>query len=239
MTINIEEAHALAGLTEAERRLAAGDEPTLEPEPAPTPELRQEIHVPLEVDVPPNAREILAEIQRQRDLLAQAFDEGDLTTAEYRQQIDRVAAEQERISWQLRKAELAQDMRATAERASWKREVQDFMTTGPGARIAASQTQMTAFDAIVRQVTADPANQNLSDRAQLERAWRVYQQDTARIGLATDAYETASALGNMGGGYVDTGQFAILDQMAARGDVDGIEKALALMSPAERDRYGF
>lgn len=238
-TNNVEEALVMSGLTAEERRLAAGDEPMLEPEPAPAPQYREEPVVPLNVEIPPNAHEILQQIEHHKHILAQQFDEGDLTAKEYRDAMDRLTAEREKIDWQFRKADLAREMKDTAERATWEREVHDFMTSGPGARIAASQTQMVAFDNIVRQVTADPANQQLSDRAQLERAWKIYRQDTARVGLAADALDTASALGNMGGGYVDTSQHAILDQMASRGDVDGIEQALARMSPAERDRYGY
>jgi hypothetical protein len=234
---NSEEAHALAGLTPEERRLAAGDEPQIETDPAPEPELRQEIHVPLRASVPENAGELLAQIEQQADALAAQFDEGDITAREYRNALDQIATEREKIEWQFKKADLAREMQETAERAGWDKEVADFMTKGPGAAIARSNAQMVAFDAIVRKVTADPQAQHLSDRAQLDRAWRLYQQDSARAGL--EGLDVATSLGAMGGGsYDDGGQHTVLDQMAARGDVAGLEQALSKMTPEQRDRYG-
>ena len=202
-TSNIEEANVLAGLTEQERTLSAGDEPeaaSIEHE-QPIDELRTAtppILIPKPID---NAQEIAARLAAYEDDLAVKFDDGDITAREYRDGLAQVAAQRDELRWADRKADLAREMRTTAENAAWQREVNDFMTKGPGAKISSSRAAMVAFDEHVKRVTADPTNARLSDRAQLQKAYAAYKRDMAGAGLsmADDGLDTAYALGGMGG----------------------------------------
>jgi hypothetical protein len=84
------------------------------------------------------------------------------------------------VRWQQRKAELADDMKRQAEDRQWSAAVSDFMA-GPGADIAKSRAALVAFDEFVKHVTADPANARLSDRAQLDKAFKLFNADMNSI----------------------------------------------------------
>ena len=64
----------------------------------------------------------------------------------------------------------------------WNIDVETFMTTGLGANIARDHETLVAFDKVVRAVTSDPANANLSNQAQLEKAYFIYKD------MGKDAY---------------------------------------------------
>lgn len=234
-----EDAIIMANLTDQERASLVDEaeaNPPAEPEQM---EYRQEANIPLKADIPQNASEILTQITAYKDSLAQQFDDGEITGREFREAMDRVAVEREKIEWAFKKADLAREMAATIENENWSREVTDFMTTGPGAAIAKSHSQMVAFDNVVKYVTADPANANLSDRAQLQKAWRLYKDDSSRAGISNDAYQTSEALGRMGAGVSHgADNFSTLDSLANT-DPMAFEAAVARMTPKERDAYGF
>lgn len=276
----------LAGLTE-EERAALGDEgigddldsaadldsdapdpatsssetPPAEGEPQiPAIELEtaQEIAPPLRASTPDNVAEVLDALAQQQEALAAKFDDGDITAKEYREEMDKLAAQREDIRWTQRKAELSAEMQENAKREAWVNEVNDFMTTGPGAAIAKSQVQMVAFDNIVRAVTADPQNANLSDRAQLHKAFRLYKEDVKRTyGVDLEAGSAPSApknqqtaperparavvptLANVPASdpeILESGKFTALDQLAST-DPIAYERAVSRLSEAERAQF--
>ena len=222
-------------------------------------EMAQEIAPPLRASVPDNVQEILEGLAQQQDALAAKFDDGDITAKEYRDEMDKIAAQREDIRWTQRKAELSAEMVESTKREAWIKEVNDFMTTGPGAVIAKSQVQMVAFDNIVRAVTADPANANLSDRAQLQKAFRLFKEDVQRtFGVDPEAgapqtkqqptqpqaparapRAVVPTLANVPAAEpetLDQGKFSALDRLAST-DPIAYERAVARLSEAERAQF--
>lgn len=238
-TTNTEEAKVLADLTAEERRHMDGGEPAPEAEISDEPDYRADPAPILAATPVPNADAMLQQLAQAEDNLAQQFDEGDITAREYREGLNRLSDQRDDVRWALRKNDLAHEMKETAEKAAWHREVKEFMTRGPGAGLTKSHAAMVAFDEVVKQVTSDPANDRLSDRAQLQKAFKIYTQDMAKAGYgSSDQIETARALGDMGGGRGGA-DFGSIDSMIAKGDLSGVERALARMSKDERDRYGY
>jgi hypothetical protein len=242
MKMQADDDNALNALT-PEERAALADEPAAAEgeateQTSPEPEYRSDPAPVLVAQPIENASDLLRQLAAAEENLASQFEDGDITSREYRDGMARLSEDRDEIKWATRKAHLANEIRETAERAAWHREVNAFMTKGPGAHLTKSHGAMVAFDEVVKKVTADPANERLSDRAQLEKAFKIYQADMARAGFgATDQLETARALGDMGGGRGGV-DFGSIDAMISRGDLAGVERALAGMSREERDAYG-
>lgn len=206
---------------------------------------------PLRAKAPENVEEIISAINAEEDALAQKFDDGDITAREYRDGLNKLSNQRDEIRWDQRKAELAREMEDTAKANAWQREVQDFMTT-TAANITKSHAQMVAFDDIVKKVTADPANLNLSDRAQLDKAYKIYMDDVgAALGVQSTPPKatqqaTTRAVRNVPPTLakvpaaepesIDGGKFAALDRLAAADPV-AYEAAVAKMSESERSQY--
>lgn len=206
---------------------------------------------PLRAKAPENVEEIISAISAEEDALAQKFDDGDITAREYRDGLNKLSNQRDEIRWDQRKADLAREMEDTAKANAWQREVQDFMTT-TAANITKSHAQMVAFDDIVKKVTADPANLNLSDRAQLEKAYKIYMDDVgAALGVQSTPPKAAQqtpqrAVRNVPPTLarvpaaepesLDGGKYAALDRLAAA-DPIAYEAAVAKMSEAERSQY--
>ena len=235
----------------AESEQTESQVPEIEAEPA------QEINGPLRARAPENIDEALTVLAQNEESLAQRFDDGDITAKEYREEMARINQQRQQITWAQQKAELAAEMTEAAKREAWEREVSDFMTTGPGSALRASETQMIAFDNIVRRVTADPANASLSDRAQLHKAFRLFAEDMKRaynIDLAgaqqQAAPQTQQAPARQTRAVVptlahvpaaepeslDQGRFAALDRLSTA-DPIAYEQAVARMTDAERAQF--
>lgn len=206
---------------------------------------------PLRAKAPENVEEIISAISAEEDALAQKFDDGDITAREYRDGLNKLSNQRDEIRWDQRKADLAREMEDTAKANAWQREVQDFMTS-TAANITKSHAQMVAFDDIVKKVTADPANLNLSDRAQLEKAYKIYMDDVgAALGVQSTPPKAAQqtpqrAVRNVPPTLarvpaaepesLDGGKYAALDRLAAA-DPIAYEAAVAKMSESERSQY--
>jgi hypothetical protein len=146
-------------------------------------------------------------------------------------------------------------MQRQAEENAWHRDVQEFMTT-TAANITKSHAAMVAFDDIVKKVTADPANANISNRAQLEKAYKLYndemaaafgvkQQDQKPAAKSEQAPApkaqrnippTLARVPAAESENLDGGKFATLDRLAAM-DPAAYEAAVAKMSEAERAQF--
>ena len=237
------EADVLTHLTDAERAALAETDDAVQPQ-QPETEYRQEPVVPLAVKVDhADIANRLAQADAAEREVSRLFDEGDITSEEYREKMRQVEDYRSEARWQAQKADLAADMRKTVDDAAWFDNVSKFMTTGPGVSIANSQTLQAAFDQHVRAVTRNEPH--LSDRAQLNKAWRAFKQEMdgavvtfgsapgrSRNARHDDGLEVSRALGAMGDGRgaVD---FSALDRLSGL----ALEKAMASMSPDERDAY--
>lgn len=220
-----------AELTAEERAAIAEDEGTSAPaqEPGGASGGQFEASEPapvLRAHVPENADAILAQVAEFEANVERAFDDGDITAAEYRQHLAQASKKRGEVEWAIRKADLAEEMHEQARSRAWEKEVARFMST-TGANIAESRAAMLAFDEFVKSVTADPRHAHLSDRKQLELAHRLYFEDMASAGLPAGGGHRA---GSGGAG------FAALDRLA-QDDPLAYEAALAGLSDDERERY--
>lgn len=221
-------------------------------EDAVTEEQAEQILPPLRAKAPENAEELFNAISAEEDALAQKFDEGDITAKEYRDGLNKLTAQREELNWSARKADLARELEETAKVNAWHKEVQDFMTTR-AAHITKSHAQMVAFDEIVKKVTADPANMTLSDRAQLEKAYKIYvaeanealgvvqkaQQPPAETPPSRPTRNIPPTLARVPAAEPETiegSRFANLDRLAAM-DPAAYEAAVAKMSEADRAQF--
>jgi hypothetical protein len=233
---------------EAEAAKAAAGETEKEADEGPT-----EVAAPLRAKAPEKAEEAIAAIRAEEEELATKFDDGEITAREFRDGLNKLGERREELNWSKRKAELAGEMSRQAQENAWHAEVRDFMTT-TGANIAKSKAAMIAFDEVVKAVTADPANQKLSDRAQLDKAFKLFMDD---VGGALGAKVEAPAPKPKGEAAVkkervvpptlakmpaaepestDGGKYAALDRLAIS-DPLGYEKAIAKMSETEQAEY--
>lgn len=99
---------------------------------------------------------------------------------------------------------------------------------GPGKGIASSEAKKIAFDSYVKRVTGDSANARLSDRAQLEKAHKAFLADFGGS-FSRQAGKEASPSRETGGS-----DFAAIDRLEGL----AYERAIAKMTPAEREAYG-
>lgn len=157
--------------------------------------------------------------------------DGEITAAEYRDGLRQAADAREELRWKQRKADLAREFTETAESNAWYSAVDKFMGT-TGAGIAKNEAATIAFDQYVKKVTSDPANQKLSDRAQLEKAHKLFVADFGAA-FGGPAHQPA---GDGGRGDLGGGKYAALDRLA-ESDPMAYERALAKMSDAEQAEY--
>lgn len=230
----------LEALTPEERALIAeGDTaPDAEPEQpaAEHIELRNDPAPILTAKAPDQAHATLARCAEFEEEASRRFEEGEITAREYRDFLQRAADAREQARWDQRKAELASEMTQQAQDRAWYSEVDRFMAT-TGVQIARSHSAKIAFDEHVKAVTADPANHRLSDRAQLDKAYKLFMQDVGgALGVAQRA-AAYDAMGDQGGRAVGGSDFAALDRLAET-DPMAYERAVARMSPEEVDLYG-
>lgn len=251
------ETEEAGGETQAEAtQEAAGDTQTQTDDQDDAAEQADPILPPLRAKAPDNADELMSQLAQEEEALAQKFDDGDITAREYRDSINKLNDQRDEIKWATREANLASKMQRQAEENAWHKEVQDFMTT-TAAHITKSNAAMVAFDDIVKKVTADPANANLSNRAQLDKAFKVYNDEmAATFGIKQDQQPAAKAdqakapapkaqrvipptLAKVPAAEtesLDGGKFANLDRLAAM-DPAAYEAAVAKMSEAERSQF--
>ncbi|QGM97705.1 hypothetical protein [Methylocystis parvus] len=234
-----EEAHNIAemkGLTDEERAaLTESDAPAPaadEEATAESVEFRADPAPILNVRAPENASAVLDRVSQFENDVERRFYDGEITSHEYRDGLRQAAEAREEVRWSQRKADLAREMDEQAKEAAWFREVDRFLST-TGAAVAKNDMTKTAFDQYVKEVTADPTNQHLSDRAQLEKAHKLFVADFGPA-FGTPAAHQPSGEGERGD--LGGGKFATLDRLA-ESDPMGYERALAKMSDAEQAEY--
>lgn len=219
----------IAALTPDELAALSDDEtPAVEPAPELDVELRQHIAPALVAPNTHDAEALLAGCAQFEQQAAQAFQDGEITATEYRAHLADIADYRDRARWQHHKAEIAHDMAKQAEDRAWFAEVDRFMRT-TGAAIARSHSAKIAFDEHVKAVTADPANAHLSDRAQLEKAFKLYEADmAATFGGGLDVGRAVERQ--------DAMDFSALDRLA-ESDPLALEAAVARMTPDQFEQY--
>jgi hypothetical protein len=191
---------------------------------------QEEFYAPLlTVKEIPLAGEALQALDDKSLELQQQFDEGEITSGELASGLREVQRARNEIEWQMRKNELAHDMAQTHDDEQWEKAVRSFMSK-EGVAISQNEALATAFDSIVRKVTANPENASLSFRKQLEKAHKVFTDDVARAGFSFD--------GGFAGDDVASGNanFAALDRLADSNPAK-FEREFAKLSTSQQQAY--
>jgi hypothetical protein len=180
--------------------------------------------------------------------LADKFDEGEITFAEYQKQQRAIDSELRSLDRAELKAELAAEAAQSQSQQTWEVVAQSFVADHPA--ISKNATMWNSFDSVLRGITAEIiAKGGQPGRRELEKAYKQWSED---LGITnTDAKETKQqpktkkqievppTLGKVPAATqndTDDGKYAHLDRLA---DSDSIafEAALKKMSDSERDEY--
>lgn len=190
----------------------------------------------------------MAEIEAEADRLATEFDDGEMTATEYRTANAKLMSEQSDLQWTIRKADLAQEMVQQTSEAAWFSDVGTFLNEKKSV-LKPNTLMLQAFDLSVRQVTSDTANDAMSNRAKLQKA---YDRLAAELWVASgkpDAPPNKSNKPTMRDlppnlrdvpaadlETTDSGTFAVLDRLMET-DSQAFENRLGQMSEAQQDAY--
>lgn len=103
---------------------AAADQAASTAEPSPAPQQAAPILV---AQAPEDAENKLAEIATAKSTLDTKFDEGDITNAEYRKELDALNKRERDIELDLREAKLAEKMESQRQQNEWNRDCNSFL----------------------------------------------------------------------------------------------------------------
>lgn len=124
----------------------------------------------LVAEAPADAEAKLAEISTKKADLAKQFDDGDVTTAEYQAELDKLNREERTIERQIDRAQLAaelEEQRATNEREAT---INKFLADVEIPRDP-KNLRFQVLDAAVRSVASDEANAELSAPEIMQKAY--------------------------------------------------------------------
>ncbi len=234
-------------------------EPPVKSEPEAEPEAETEQQEPqapvvqplIRAEIPADMEEQRSKIEKARDDLAEKFEDGDLTAREFQaenRKLDKLDAD---LDWIVRKAELSAETARHQAETNWYASTAEFLKAHP--EISKNELVYNAFDAVVRKVTADKANHNLSNQQQLDKAYAewadalgIKQEAKPKADAKADANPAPKAKRELPPNLstvpaaqtndTDDGKYAALDRLM---DTDPLkyEAELAKMSPAESDAY--
>ena len=211
---------------------------------------------------PEEAEAKLADIDKREDELTEKFDDGDITSAEYRAELRKLERERGDIEKAQLEHDLATKFNEAQVNANWERDVKQFLDANP--EVVASQLRMQSFDMVVQRITAETMKAGKAPgTADLKKAYAEWSEqlgikpatkeddkkDDGKQPTTTDAAkpkETAKprpaappTLANVPSAQVsgtDDGKWASLDRLMET-DPMGFEKALAKLPEAEREAY--
>lgn len=223
-----------------------GDE---EEEPAPAEKAAEPVHTPLLTgDVPEDFDEQVTAIGTAKDDLDTKFEDGDLTTKEYRAEMDKLNKQERLLEMQEFKARTANEIAENQQRAAWAGTVNSFLEDNPV--YATSKLRYKALDDTVKQVANDEANAGLTGAEILAKAHEIVESDLGSVqapagdpekpaGRKTGKPAAPPNLGKLPAAEateVGNSRWKALDRLA---DSDPIayEKALAKLSEDDQDAY--
>lgn len=204
----------------------------------------------LVAEAPADAEAKLTEIGTKKTDLAKRFDDGDVTTAEYQAELDKLNREERAIERQIDRAQLAaelEEQRATNEREAT---INSFLASVDIPRDPRN-LRFQVLDAAVRNVASDEANAELSAPQIMQKAYDLcveqgvlqakaapkQQQQQQQQAPAKKPVEAPPSLAHMPAAEAtDTGEnrFAWL---AAIRDPDKHEAAFNKLSAADQEAY--
>lgn len=206
----------------------------------------------LNITAPADAKEQLDKISADKATLAEKFDAGDLTGAEFQRELDALNRDERKIETAVNNAELAAQMQQAQAKQVWVEQCETFMTTAAGKVYGADKALMAQFDETVKAIAVMPRNRGLTGDALLMKAHNMLQAELGNPVVAPPVVATPPTkplpkprdplpptLQNLPAADVtDTtgGQYAHLDRLASN-DPAAYEAAMAKMSDGERDAY--
>lgn len=150
----------------AEQATAASAEPSAAPQPG----------APVFVaHAPEDAEAKLAAIGTAKSELDTKFDDGDITNAEYRRQLDALNKQERDIELDLREAKLAEKMENQRQKNEWDRECSGFIASHPEYQGEANKEVFQKLNETVMVVAR--MNPQLTGPAILEKAHKFMQLD--------------------------------------------------------------
>lgn len=202
----------------------------------------------------------LAELETSRTALAELFESGDKTTAEFMSELRLLEREEQDVKWSLQRAELANEMSEAQKEQQWYTSVGVFLEANP--EISASPLKTQAYDYCLRVITGDKANEGKSDVELLTMAKEQWAEQlgitlakktptAVELAAAEVAAEgkkpgkpfkapaspvTIGGLPSAEAQGTEDGKYAALDRLA---DTDPIrfEETMGKMSPSELEAY--
>lgn len=212
------------------------------------------------LEEPKDVEDRIKALDTREDELAEKFDDGDISNADYRKALRELATERDKINREVTRFENAKDRHTEAMQraqkefeANWYRQVEEFAKEHP--EVAKNKTVMGVFDQIVMAVNNAENLEKYSHRQRLEMAYKQFAED---LGLevkpaakpkAKDAKpkpkraDLPPTLSRVPAAQVqetDRGVHGTLDRLFQSSnprDVVKAEEMLARMTPAEADRY--
>jgi hypothetical protein len=203
------------------------------------------------IQAPADADEQLKKIAADKDALAEKFDAGDLTGAEFNKQLDAFNKAERGIETLVNNADLAAKLEVQRRQNEWDRQCASFFDANKQYNDPALFEQ---FNDTVKAVAMMPRNMKLTGDQVLVKAHNMLQ---AELGNPITAPATAPAtkaeaklpapqpqlppnVGALPAADVTDatgGRFDALNRLAMSGDVEGYEAALSKLSPADHEAY--
>lgn len=233
----------------AEPAAAAAPEPAVTAA-APVADLTPSLLV---IAAPTDAPEKLAKIADDKAALANEFDAGDITGAEFQRRLDVLNKDERAIETAVNNANLTAQLEQNRAKQVWGAQCDAFMASDAGKPYMADKALMDQFDETVKAISMMSHNRKLPGDQILAKAHAMMNLERG-ISSAPGANQTTApaakalpkpkdplppTLQNVPSADVtDTGggQFAHLDRMASN-DPIGYERELAKMTDAQRDAY--
>lgn len=205
-----------------------------------------------------DADEKLADLAEKETALLQRFEAGEIETRDYAAEVRKLSDERFDIKLAVQRVEIANELAAQQNLASWNREVAAFFERPEHQALKGSQEALDVFDVYVRRVTSDPASAGLTHRQQLEKAHALLTSVASALvkpaaGVPQPEAPARASAGDVAKGRrtlpptlahvpaaagteTDDGRFAALDRLAEK-NPEAHEQALEKLSDADRETY--
>lgn len=216
------------------------------------------------LQAPDGVDDKLKELDTREDKLTEQFDDGDITTAEYRKGLRDLSKERDDITWSVRRYEQAKERHDEAVSGvnqqfmqNWFKTAGDFVKDRP--EISRNKTVMQVFDNIVQAINTEENINKFSHQKRLEMAYKQWAEDlgidvqqpsgkgkpakAAKKAAPPKQRDLPPTLGKVPSADVnqtDDGTYGTLNRLFNSSNPHDVAKAedmLARMSEADQDRY--
>jgi len=196
-------------------------------------------------------------IRTEKRALTDKYEDGDITSKEYHDQLDKlddelsdVGEQRSELKWQKNKSQLAQEANQSQVDARWYATVDVFMADHP--EVTTNQTRIQAYDTIIQRVTAETMKAGREPGlADLKKAYKQWAEDLGIVveGKPANTETTNKPAKNKRNvpptlakvpaaetNDTDDGKYAYLDRLADKDPIK-YEAEIAKLSPAQWDEY--